>query len=95
MLPIGLLLMACSACFLLEPRTKIPGVALLTKSWALPHQPLIKKMPYRLAYRPALWGHFLNWVSLFSGYSRLCQVDIKLALTEEYLKERNVPLENS
>lgn len=79
MLPTGLLLIACSACFLLEARTMCLGVALLTMGWGLPHQPLIKKMPYMLAYRPALWAHFLNWGSLFSGYCRLYQVDLKLA----------------
>lgn len=32
----------------------------------LPPQSLIKKMPYRLAYNPILWRHFLNCGSLLS-----------------------------
>ena len=38
----GLLLMACSACFLIEPRTTNPGIALPTMAGALPHQSLRK-----------------------------------------------------
>lgn len=34
----GLLHMAYSACFLIEPRTNRPGMAPLTMVWALPHQ---------------------------------------------------------
>lgn len=34
------------------------------------HQSLIKKMPYI----PILWRHFLNWSSLLSDNSSLCQV---------------------
>jgi hypothetical protein len=56
----GLFLMACSACFLIEPRTTCPGMAPPTMGWALPHQSLIKKMPYRLAHSPLL-RHFLTW----------------------------------
>jgi hypothetical protein len=52
----GLLSMACLVCFLLEPRTTSPGVAPPTVSWTIPHQSLIKKMPYR----GILWRHFLN-----------------------------------
>ena len=40
----GLLLMACSACFLIESRTTSPGMASPTRDWALSHQSLIKKM---------------------------------------------------
>jgi hypothetical protein len=43
--------------------------------WALPHWSLIKKMPYSLI----LWRCILNWGSLLSDDSRLCEVDIKLA----------------
>ena len=48
----GCCLLACSACFLLEPRTTSPVVAPLTMCWALPHQSLIKKMPCRLVCSP-------------------------------------------
>jgi hypothetical protein len=56
----GLLPMACLACFLLEPRTTSPGVAPPTVIWVLPYQPLILKMPYRLAYPSLLSKHLLN-----------------------------------
>jgi len=36
-------------------------------------------MPYRLAYNPILWRHFLHWESLLSDDFSLCQVDIKLS----------------
>jgi hypothetical protein len=54
----GLLPMACSACFLIEPRTTSPGLAPPTMGWALPHQSIIKKIPYRLAYRLILMEAF-------------------------------------
>lgn len=40
---IGLLLLACSATFLLEPRITCPGTALPTVGWALLHQIAVKK----------------------------------------------------
>ena len=45
----GILLMACSACFLREPRITSSEMELLTMGWTLPYQSLIKKTPYRLA----------------------------------------------
>ena len=54
----GLLLMACSACFLIEPRTTSPGMAPLT--WLSLLTPITKKVPYRLAYVQILWRHFLS-----------------------------------
>ena len=51
---IGLLFVACSACFLIEPRTIGTGMA-SPIIWDLPHQSLIRKMPYRLAYSLILW----------------------------------------
>jgi hypothetical protein len=42
--------MACSACFLTEPRTSSPGIAPPTIAWALHLVLLIKKTPYRLAH---------------------------------------------
>jgi len=41
---------ACSACFPVEPRTTSPAMVPPTVGWALPHQSLIKKISYRLAY---------------------------------------------
>ena len=38
----GLVLMACSACSLIEPRTSSPGMAPPTMGWALPQQSLRK-----------------------------------------------------
>jgi hypothetical protein len=66
MLLTELLLMALSACFLIEPRITSPGIVPPTMGWALPHQSLIKKMPYSLVYNPILRRHFLNWRSLLS-----------------------------
>jgi hypothetical protein len=61
MLLTGLLIMACSPCFLIEPRANSPGMALPTMGWALPNQLLIKK----LLYSQIFWRHFLNWSSSF------------------------------
>ena len=44
-----------------------------------PHQSLIKKMLYRLAYSPIIWRHFLNRGFLLSDGDSLCQVDINQA----------------
>lgn len=41
----------------------------------LPHQFLIKKMPYRLAYSLILWEQFLSGGFLLCRDSSLCQVD--------------------
>jgi len=68
----------CSACFLIEPRTSSPGVELLTMGWALPHQSLVKEMPYSWI----LWRHFLNLGFLFSD-STVCQVAIRVATTAD------------
>jgi hypothetical protein len=46
----GLLLMAYSAYFLIEPRTTSAGMTPPTMDWAFPHQSLIKKMSCRLTY---------------------------------------------
>ena len=46
-----LFLGACSVCFLIENRTTSPGMTLTTMGRTPPYQSLIKKMPYRLAYR--------------------------------------------
>lgn len=43
-----LALMACSACFMVEPRITSPGMALSTVGWAFFHQSLMKRMPFKL-----------------------------------------------
>jgi hypothetical protein len=48
----GLLPMAYSACFLIEPRTTRSGMAPDTMGWVLPHQPLIKKIPPQACLQP-------------------------------------------
>jgi hypothetical protein len=45
MLLTGLLFMACSACFLIEPRASSPGMETRTEGWVLPYFSLIKKCP--------------------------------------------------
>lgn len=52
----GLLIMTCLACILIGPRTTNPGMAPPTMGGVLPHQSLIKQMPYRLAYSQLLNG---------------------------------------
>jgi hypothetical protein len=41
-----LLLMACLACFLIQPRTTSPVMALPTVGWAFHYRSLIKQVPY-------------------------------------------------
>lgn len=45
----------------------------VNKSW--PINPLINKLPHKLAHRLIWWGHFLNWDSVFPNHSCLYQVD--------------------
>lgn len=66
---------ACLACFLIQSRTSRPGTAPPTMGWALPHQSIIKKRPYRLACSPILWKCFLDQGSFLPDDFRLCQVD--------------------
>jgi hypothetical protein len=56
MLRTGLLPLACSACFLIEPKTTSPTMAPPTICWALPPWSLIEKMPYSWIS----WRHFLR-----------------------------------
>ena len=80
MLPTGLLSLVCSACFLIEPRTTNPGVALLTVSRACIHiyhpENLLQTQPLA-----SLVGAFSRG-SLFQNESSRCQVDIKRASTQ-------------
>ena len=77
----GFLLVVCKACFLIEVRNTSPGIASPTMIWALVHQPLIKKMFYKLAYssiffffsffffRNSYLCIFLTWESNFLFFS--------------------------
>ena len=78
-LPTGLFLVACSAR---------PRMTPSTMRWAWPHQSLIKKIPYKLAYTPILWRHSLNGGSLLSDNSSLCQADIKLTSSRTSLGKK-------
>lgn len=49
--------------------------------WALQYQSLIRKMHWRLTYRPIWWRQFLNWGLSFPDVSVLCQVDKILTRT--------------
>ena len=70
----GLLPMACSACFLTEPRTISPGMVSLGMDWTFPYQSLIKKVFSRLPTAQSYGGIFsfvvpssqmaLAWVKL-------------------------------
>lgn len=55
----GLILVVYSTCFIIEPRTTCPGVALFTMSLALAHQTLLKKIPYSPVYSLILLWRFL------------------------------------
>ena len=85
---IGVILPHCSPSLKEEARTGTqsaflynPGMAPHTMGWALPYKSVIKKMFFRLIHNPILRRHFLNWGSLLSDDSRLCQVDINLVST--------------
>jgi hypothetical protein len=54
----GLLLVACSTCFIIKLRTSILGMEPPTMGSTLSNQSLIKKMPYKLAYSGP-YGGFL------------------------------------
>jgi len=51
-------LLVCLACLLIEPRTTSPGVDPPVTSWNLPHQSLIKNMPYTVVYSTLCEGIF-------------------------------------
>lgn len=56
----GVLLLACSATFLRQPRPTCSEVALAIVSWALPHQLAIKKNIPQHVHRPVWWRQFCN-----------------------------------
>jgi len=68
----GLLLVACPACFLTQPR-----VGTAHNGCGLPHQSSVKKMHHRLAHRTIWWEHSFIWCSLFPSDCILCQFDKK------------------
>jgi len=63
--------MACSACFLIEPKTTSPKMLQSTMGWTLPPWSLVEK----ISYSWVSWRHFLNWDCFFCDNSSLCQVD--------------------
>lgn len=65
---------ACSVCFLTNPRTTCLGMALPTGSWALPHQSLNKKRLHRPAYRP-MTAFVLRNIPSSQIHRGSCQVD--------------------
>lgn len=65
-----LLSLTHSACFLIQPWTSCPGVALPKMVRALPHQSLMEKIPHKLADRVK---DFLSRGSLFPDDAHLCQ----------------------
>ena len=80
----GCCLLACSpwfaqSAFLYHPGPPAQGWHHSQRAGPLSHQPLTKKMAYRLAYSPILERHFLNWCFPLPGDSSFCQVDIKPA----------------
>ena len=70
MLLTGLLPLACSVCFLIEPKTTSPGMAPPTMG-PPPLITIIEKMPYS----QIAWRHFLKGGSFLYDNSSLCQVD--------------------
>jgi hypothetical protein len=73
-LPIALLPMACSVCFLIEPRTTLSGLVLLTVGWVLHYESSIDKTHRRLAHRPGWWKHVPNWSSVFQNDASLYHI---------------------
>ena len=73
---IGLLILACSGCFLIEFRTTTPRMALPAMDWAILCQLLIKKCPIDGSYG----GIFLSWVSPLSDNSSLFQAGTKFTV---------------
>ena len=65
-------------CFLTEHREdRLPRDSIIHKVLGPPHESLILKTPYRLAYNVVLQSYLLNGGSLLSDEPRLCQVNMK------------------
>lgn len=59
-----------SACCHIELKTPTQGWHHSQQTgFPFPSQSLIKKMPFRLAYSPILWKHFLHWGSFLYSVS--------------------------
>ena len=56
----GLLPLACSACFLINPRTTCSVIASPTVGWALPPTPISKKMPPQACLQANLMETFFS-----------------------------------
>lgn len=82
MLLVGLFLITCSASFLTAPKTISPKLAPATMSWVFPHQSPIRKMYHRLANRSVWWTYYFHLMFPIQNDSSLCQIYIKLALSE-------------
>ena len=69
MLFTGLLPLACSACFHIEPKTTSPEM--------VPHTmgPLLWSLIEKMSYSWISWRHFPNWSSFLCDNFSLCQVD--------------------
>jgi hypothetical protein len=76
-----LILIACSPCFLIEPRATNPRNSTTHSGHALSHRSLIKKMLYRLTYNLIFGGVFLTEVLpsqmtyLVSSWQKLSKID--------------------
>lgn len=66
------LLRLCTAKLLIQPRPTCPELCATHSGWGLPHQPLTKTIPHRLAHRPIGARQPLNWdkltVNRWPGY---------------------------
>lgn len=79
---VGLLLITCSASFLTAPNTISPELAPATMSWVFPLKLPIRKMYHRLAHRSVWWMYYFQLMFPIQNDSSLCQIYIKLALSE-------------
>lgn len=92
-------LLACSLCFLIQPRATCIGEAPCRVDMVFSYQLLLKKMFPQLGYRSIIWWHFLNWNSFFpENSSFLTKLDTSqnnTALTvnwehiAQYIEDRN------
>lgn len=79
MLLIGLLSMACSACFLIASKTPSPGMAPPTMSCTFPRHSLMKKMPYRFVGLPTAL-YYRDDFSIKFSFSQTTPARVKLTL---------------
>lgn len=67
--------LACSACYLTQPRAYCPGMTPPTIGWVLSHQALIKKLPLCLPTCQSYAEIFSSLVPSAQICLALCQVD--------------------